>query len=120
MSMTAVVTNVDATLNKFIIDGTVTLAGSYVAGGDVLSFVSEQIKSNAVPTKVTLWSTITGGNAMVLDYYKFLPGTTQANGLAQISTGGAEIGATAYATTAPCNAAGYVLHFQAEFPSFMS
>jgi hypothetical protein len=124
MAMTAVLTNISHTKDRFIVDGTVTLSGNYgtsggaLPHGDTLS-LSGLCQSNTVPTKVMLWSTVPIGDAPLDDTYHFLPGTTQLNGVVQIALAGTEYTpGTAYSGASPTNVTGYVLHFQAEFVPF--
>lgn len=117
MSMTAVLTNTQKQHDSFKVEGTVTLSGNYVAAGDTLDLSKLGVPSNSLPRFVRAWSTVTA--AVIDDTYAYIPGTTQANGKLQIKTGGADMGAAAYNATAPTNTAGYVLHFEAEFPAFV-
>ncbi len=119
MSMTAVKTNLSKNQDRFIVDGTITLAGSYVPNGVTLDLSTLGVPSNSRPTKFTARSTVTQGSAMLLDTYSYVPGTTQANGKLQIGVGAAEMTAAAFASTSPTNATGYVLNFQAEFEPFI-
>lgn len=119
MSMTAKVVNIDHTKNKIIVDGTITLAGSYATDGVALDLSHLGIPANSRPLEVWLWSTVTQGAAMLLDVYTYVPGTDITNGFVQIGVAGAEMAATAFATTTPTNATGYVLHFCAEFLAFI-
>ena len=119
MSMTAVVTNISKTLDRIIVDGTITLAGSYTTNGVTLDLSHLGIPSNGKPTVFYAWSTVAQGAAIVIENYVYVPGTSQANGMLQIGVAGAEMAATAFATTSPTNQTSYVLHFQAEFPAFI-
>ena len=120
MSMTAVKTNLIQAMNKIIVDGTIILAGNYAQHGVTLDLSGLGVPSNALPGPVWIYSTQTQGAAPQTDVYVYQPGTTQANGVVQIVIAGAEMAnAAAFATTAPTNGTGYVLHFQAEFfPAF--
>ena len=117
--MKAVVTNLDHTKNKIIVDGTITLAGSYATNGDTLDLSGLGVPSNSLPLSVSAWSTVSQGSGALKDAYTFVPGTKQNNGLLQIVVNNAEMAAGTYAGTTPTNATGYVLHFQAEFPAFV-
>lgn len=119
MSMKAVVTLVDKTLQKFLVDGTVTLTGNYVTDGDTLDLSGLGVPASSLPLSVELWSTVSQGSAMLLDVYAYVPGASNATGKVQIGVAGAEMANTAYATTSPTNATGYVLHFRAEFVAFL-
>jgi hypothetical protein len=125
MAMKAVVTNIDKTLNKFTVDGTITLSGNYgtsggaLPHGDTLDLTGLGVPASGLPISFWAFSTVNQGAAPQYDFYQFNPGTTQANGILQVIVGGAEMTpGAAYAGTAPTNAAGYVLHFQAEFLAF--
>lgn len=77
------ITRVDATLNSFIVEGTITVSGSYPAAGhgDVLSFAGfDQIKSSQPPTFVSIQEQPAAGSAISGLIYGFGKGTTQANG----------------------------------------
>jgi hypothetical protein len=107
---------------KIVVDGTITLSGNYgtsggaLPHGDTLDLSQLGIPASSVPWKLVAWSTVSQGSAPLYDFYHFNPGTTQANGVLQIIVGGAEMSpGSAYASTSPTNASGYVLNFQAEF-----
>jgi hypothetical protein len=119
MSMTAVKTRVDKTQNSIIVDGTITLAGDYVTNGVTLDLSKLGIPSNQKPLRVQAWSTVNQGAAVLQDFYTYVPGTNQTDGVLQIAVANAEMAAAAFAATSPCNAAGYVLNFRAEFPAFV-
>ncbi len=114
MSMTATATVVDQTNRRIIVDGTIALAGSYATDGVTLD-LSPFAPSNAPLARFEAWSTVTGGSAMLFDAYNYTPGNGLTDGKLQIGVAGAEMAATAFATTSPTNAAGFVLRFRAEF-----
>ena len=122
--MTVGVVNVDHTKNRFFVEGTITLSGNYGTSGGALPHgdaldLTGLCPSSSPPTNLIAWSTVMQGAAPQYDLYQFNPGTGQGNGILQIIVAGAEMTpGNAYASTAPTNAAGYVLHFQAEFPAF--
>ena len=77
------ITNVDATLNSFIVEGTITVSGSYPGSGngDTLSFAGfDQIKSSSPPRFVEIKEQPAAGTAVSGLLYDFAPGTTMANG----------------------------------------
>lgn len=119
MSMTAVLQNISKNQDRIIVDGTITLAGNYTTNGVALDLSHLGVPSNSKPTVFSAWSTVNQGAAILLDTYNYVPGTSQANGMLQIGVANAEMAAAAFAATTPCNAAGFVLHFQAEFPAFI-
>lgn len=109
---------VDSTMTRFLVEGTLTFSGSYVANGDTMSFAGfDQIKSNSVPTRVEVYeqpptTVVPGGYIFV-----FSPGTTQANGLLVIFTAqGTQISSTYASNTA---LAATTVAFRAEFLSFI-
>ena len=125
--LTPIVTNVDATQNEFIVDGTITptlnygTAGGLLPHGDTLSFAAlDKVLSNRVPNRVDVWAEYPQGAAMLFDWYKYVPGTTKANGVLQIGVVGTEFTpGAAYSGAAPTNIVGFVLKFRAWFPSFL-
>ena len=81
------ITNVDATLNSFIVEGTITVSASYPGSGngDVLSFAGfDNIKSSSPPRFVTIQEQPAAGTSASGLIYSFSPGTTQANGKMQV------------------------------------
>ncbi len=69
--------------------GTITPSGSYVTGGDVLSFADPNIKSSRIPELVTIYG-IAGWQ------YSYEEGTDQTDGLMLAHFAGVEEGAGAY------------------------
>ena len=115
MATALTVTNIDQTLNRFLVEGTIVLSGDYGTGssqGDVLDFATLAIPINSVPTFVEITEAPPAGTAPVGDSFLFAPGTTQANGNLVIvgNTEGA-----AY-TSGQLDA---VIIFRAEFPCFV-
>ncbi|MGH9343304.1 MAG: hypothetical protein ACRD3Y_03100 [Bryobacteraceae bacterium] len=122
------ITNVDATQNQFVVDGSLTLSGDYGAAnthGDTLSFAGfDQIKSSVAPTRVEIFEAPAAGTSATGFVYSFSPGSTQANGVLQVfgtpATGAATTPLTEY-TEAAAYSAGLkaaALKFRAWFPSF--
>jgi hypothetical protein len=114
------ITNVSENLNRFVIDGTITLTGNYGGAsshGDVLSFAGQdQIKSQQVPTFVYITEQPAAGTSATGDTFNFSPGSTQANGVMQVFVAGSEYTqGSAYSA----GLLGAVLKFQAEFPSYL-
>ena len=81
--------------------GTLTFSGSYVTGGDTLSFNVAGIVSNAAPTRVEVYEepkttqTATGYN------FIYAKGTTSANGAVQIFSPGSATGTISSVINAP-------------------
>ena len=91
--------------------GTIALSGSYVQGGDTLTFAGLGIQSSLVPFAVQFESQI-GTAAQALNNYTWVPGTTQANGKIRAFIGAvAELAAGAY----PAAATGDLISFTAQF-----
>lgn len=122
---------VDHTMNTEVVYGTLTLTNNYgTAGshGDVMSLVSDKVKSQQIPKWVRIWEDQGAGNAPLGYEFLYATGTTQANGklvvLGTGSTAAAKTGLTeftqgdAYSTGSPSlnNA---VLRFEAAFPIFI-
>lgn len=111
--------NPDNTQNMTTVRGTITLTGSYVAGGDPLSFasVSDLIKSNAVPVEVSLLETTPAANGPGTgNTFNFLPGTTNANGVLTIFQGTGQF--TGAYGTPPFSQTNFQLSFEAVFQMF--
>ncbi len=103
----ATITNVDATLNSFIVEGTLTVSASYPGSGngDVLSFAGfDQIKSQSPPRRVDIKEQPPAGTSASGLIYNFSVGTTQANGKMQVflpSGAGTPAGTIVSTSTAP-------------------
>jgi len=114
------VTPVDATQQKFIVEGTIALTGNYGGAsthGDTLSFAGfDAIKSNSIPLWVDIHEAPPAGTAPTGYLFGFAPGTTQANGVLTVFNNLTEY------TQASAYSAGLlaaVLNFRAEFTSFI-
>ena len=121
MAMKAVLSRIDHTKNRLIAIGTVTLSGNYgtsggaLPHGDTLDLSQLGVASNTL-LRATCWSTVPQGSAPLADSYVFVPGTTPANGLVQVSLAGTEFTpGNAYSGASPTNVTGYVLNFEASF-----
>jgi hypothetical protein len=120
----------DMTNMSIIVDGTITLSGSYTAGGDPLSFVSSTAGlpfaiGNLAPSNVEIWEQGVLGTATPGYTYNYVWGPTLANptpqgGGLQIFGAGASSGAGstpvsgAYSSMSP-SLNGTVLRFRAWF-----
>ena len=109
MGLKATVTKVDATLNQFIVMGTIAPSGSYPATGhgDVLSFLATALgvgpvpfpATTQVPNEVRIFEAPPAGTSASGVQYSFSPGTTQALGKVQLfAATGTASGLTATAT----------------------
>lgn len=118
----------DATQNEEIVDGTLTLTGSYgtsTSHGDLVNFANDLIKSTGLPRKVDIWEDQGAGQAPLGFGYLYFHGTDLTNGklviLGTQGSGTATTGAPelteneAYASTTP-SLSGAVLRFRAYFP----
>lgn len=90
--------------------GNIVASGNYIAGGDTLSLVNTEIKCS--PSSLPEFVVIEG---QAIYGYKFVPGTTQANGKVKVISGGAELGAGAY----PGGLTGDTIVIYAIFPKFI-
>lgn len=124
MSATATAVTVDATLNHFIVTGTIAVSGSYPGTpGDTLSFEGisgPPLPAGAAPDFVTITEQPPSGTAASGVVYRFAKGTTQANGQLQCYVTGTaagdvlnQVGNVTYASLNIAN-----LHFQAWFNKF--
>ncbi len=109
---------IDYTTNQFIVDGTLTLSGSYPANGDTLSFAALGIESQQLPNLVEIFEATPAGVAQSGYAFRFSPGTTMANGVMQVWNGITQFAAGAYGTP-PFAVTGFVLKFRAYFPKFV-
>ena len=112
--------NPDNTQGSTIIRGTITLTGSYTAGGDTLSFagISDQLKSNGLPLQVEIYESTPAANGPGSKYaFNYLPGTTNANGVMTVCNGTTEFSG-AYGTP-PFSVTNFQLSFTAFFPSMV-
>lgn len=119
MAATVTVTDVDVTLNKIIVQGSIALTGNYggsATHGDTLSFAgTDLIKSNSVPTVVDIYEAPPAGTAPNGYIFSFCPGTTMANGVMTILNNLTEYTqGSAYST----GLLAAVVRFWAEFPIF--
>lgn len=117
----------DTTLREIIVDGTLTLSGSYVAGGDAINFTTPAPAfsfGNQAPTRVEIFEKPVKGTAgtgfvFVYAYGPSLAAPTQAGGALQIFGGAAspgqgltELSAGPYSGSTP-SLSGAVLGFRA-------
>jgi len=110
--------SIDHTTNQFIVDGTLTLSGSYPANGDTLSLAGLGIPSNQPPNLVEIFEATPAPGPASGYAFRFLPGTTQANGLMEVFNGTTQLVAGAYGAP-PFAIVGFALKFRAYFPKFV-
>lgn len=108
----------DITQQQVIVDGTLTLSGTYPTNGDTLSFAGLGIPSNQVPTKVQIYEATPAPGPASGYVFVFLPGTTQANGLMEAFNGTTQLTTGAYGTP-PFSITGFALKFRAWFPLYV-
>ncbi|MGC1782806.1 MAG: hypothetical protein WA708_09825 [Acidobacteriaceae bacterium] len=110
--------NPDTTGREIIVDGTVTLSGSYVVHGDTLNLqqFGDLLKSSQLPTEVDVWEDPAAGTSPTFAMFVFCPGTTQANGKLAIAIAGTELTAETYATAFPSGLP--TLRIRAWFPAY--
>ena len=126
MPAVATITSVDATLNRFIIKGKITVSGSYPGTpGDTLSFKNmtgavPMPATDVVPDFVVIDEAPPAGTSASGLCYTFAPGTTQANGQLQGFVSAAagsklqQLGNVTYASVSAAN-----IIFRAEFAKFI-
>ena len=108
----------DMTQQEVLVDGIITLSGSYTANGDTLNLAGLGIPSNQVPTEVRIFETTPAPGPQSGYAFRYVPGTTQANGLVEIFNGTTQLSAGAYGTPV-LGATGFALRFNARFPRFV-
>lgn len=80
--------------------GTLTFSGSYVTGGDALSFSVQGVLGYAAPLQVEVYEQPTTSQTGTGYAFVYAKGTTTANGKLQIfSTASTQFSAGAYGTT---------------------
>lgn len=67
--------------------GTIALTGNYVAGGDLISWLLDALKTGYIPVQVQFFSQSAAAGHSGYQYY-WRPGTTLANGKIQVETTG--------------------------------
>ncbi len=93
MAIAVAVTSVDNTQNQFIVDGTLTLSGNYVAHGDTINLTGfDAVKAQGAPTRIEVFET----------------GAAASDPLSELAAG-------AY----PAGLTGAVVKFRAWIPSFV-
>lgn len=119
MPIAVTITGTDTTQAAEIVYGTLTLTGSYPANGDTLSFANQdQIKSGSLPSVVNIFEATPAPGPQSGYAFRYVPGTTQGNGLMEAFNGITQFAAGAYGTP-PFAITGFVLNFQAFFPTFV-
>lgn len=115
----------DTTQATQIVRGSIALSGSYVTGGDALSFVGNPVQSNQRPISVRFWEEPAEGTvptALVFSYRNVSAKPNVSNGVLQIqgagtmSSGVPTAGDELAASTYPSILTGTVLEFEAIFP----
>ena len=126
MAAAVTVTNIDNTMEQFIVDGIIALTGKYGTSGgadphgDPLDLSGLGVPSNSLPTLVQIVEQSPAGALSSGNTYEYMPGTTQANGQLQIrAAGGGEITPGGAYGTPPFSVTGFVLFIRAWFPSFI-
>src|ERR1035438_3836366 len=82
--------NPDVTAREVITDGTIVLTANYggaAAHGDTLNLqqLQDLAKSSQLPTQVEIWEDPPAGTAPTGYVFTFCPGTTQINGVLNIT-----------------------------------
>lgn len=119
MAIAVTVQRVDSTQNQIVLDGILTFSGNYPAGGDVLNLAVDAAKTNAVnPIRVEVYENPPSGTLAKGYAFTYADGTSLANGLLQIFSGGSttvanQLAAGAYASP-------LYINFRAYIPSFGS
>ena len=123
MSAVLTVTNIDATQNEFILEGTIALTGNYGGAsthGDTLDLSTAGVASSQLPSWVEFFEQSPSGALPSANIYLYMPGTTQANGVLNVRTalGTEYTEASAYGTP-PFAITGFKLFMRAGFPSLV-
>lgn len=114
---------IDNTQNRFCVEFVVTLTGNYGGAsthGDTLDLSTLGAQSAQLPTEVQLFEASPAGAVPSGNIFRFMPGTTQANGVLSIFTAaGAEYTQASAYGTPPFAIVGFTLRGRAWFQSFL-
>lgn len=123
MAVAATVTYTDTTQNQVVVYGTLTLSGNYGGAsshGDTLDLSKLGVPSNQLPTLVLIEEASPAGAAPSGNIFRYMPGTTQANGSLSVFAGsGSEYTQASAYGTPPFAITGFALKFMAVFPTFI-
>lgn len=123
MAAAVTVTNITNNLNEVIVEGTVALTGNYggaASHGDTLDLSGTGASSNSLPTLVELNESSPAGAVPSGNIFRYMPGTTQANGVLNIYTAaGAEYTEASAYGAPPFAIVGFVLKIRAIFSRFI-
>lgn len=121
MSAVATATNTDSTQNTFVVDGVVTLTGNYggaASHGDTFDLSQLGIATSGPAITVDFDEQSPAGAAPSGNVFRYMPGTTLANGVLSVFSGaGVEYTQASAYGTPPFAIVGFKLHFKAIFPS---
>jgi hypothetical protein len=117
ISTTLLPDGLDMSQQEYIVDGIVTLTGSYPANGDTLDLSKLSITSNQLPTRVELFEATPAPGPASGFAFLYLPGATQALGLMEMFNGTTQQTGATYASI--LTVTGFVLRFRAWFPKFI-
>lgn len=104
----------DMTQQEVLVDGIITLSGNYTGPGDTLNLAGLGIPSNQLPTEVRIFETTPIPGPQSGWAFRYVPGTTQANGLLELFNGTTQ--ATAGPYSGLITVSGFSLRFSARFP----
>lgn len=108
---------IDHTQQEFIVDGTLTLSGTYPTNGDTVNLAG-LCPSNLVPTKVEIYEATPSPGPASGYAFIYVPGTTAANGLMEVFNGTTQFTTQAYGSPA-FSITGFALRFRAWFQAYV-
>ena len=106
---------IDKTQNNLVVYGTIAVSGTYATNGDTLDLSTLGIPSNQLPTMVEIYEVTPAPGPMYGAAFRYLPGTTQANGLLEVWDGTTQITTATWASLTG-SITGFALRFRATFP----
>jgi hypothetical protein len=113
----------DTTMAQTVVDFVVTLTGNYGSGashGDTLDLSKLGAASNSVPIAVQLFEASPAGAAPSGNIFRYMPGTTQANGVLNVFTAaGAEYTQGSAYGTPPFGVVSFKLRGRAFYSTFI-
>lgn len=122
-SLSASLPQYDTTQAEQVIEGSIALTGNYGTGGshgDTLDLSLLGAQSSQLPIRVDIFEKSPSGAAPSGNIYRYMYGTTQANGSLSVFQGnGTEYTQGSAYGTPPFAVTGFALGFRAYFPTYL-
>jgi hypothetical protein len=122
-TITAGLPQLDVTQGKQTVVFTVALTGNYggaSTNGDTIDLSQLGVNSAELPIEVRFYETTPAGDGISGYFFRYQPGTTQANGVLSVWTAaGAQYSEGSAYGTPPFSITGFALQGEASFPLFV-